>query len=52
VDRPCSTHGDMRNVYKGFIGKPEGKIQLRRPRRRWEDNFRMDLGKIGCKIVH
>jgi hypothetical protein len=29
------------------VVKPEGKRQLRRPRRRWEDNIRMDLREIG-----
>jgi hypothetical protein len=30
------------------VGKPEGKRPLGRPRRRWEDNIRMDLREIGC----
>jgi hypothetical protein len=30
------------------VGKPEGKRPLGRPRRRWEDNIRMDLRAIGC----
>jgi hypothetical protein len=30
------------------MGKPEGKRPLRRPRRRWEDNIKMDLQKVGC----
>jgi hypothetical protein len=29
------------------VGKPEGKIPLGRPRRRWVDNIKMDLGEIG-----
>jgi hypothetical protein len=33
--------GEMRNSYKIFVGKPEG-----RPRRRWEDNTRMDRRQI------
>jgi hypothetical protein len=37
---------EMRNEYKVFIRKPEGKRPLGRPRRRWEDNFRMDLREI------
>jgi hypothetical protein len=32
-----------RNVYKALVGKPEGKTPLGRPRRRWEDNNKMDL---------
>ena len=31
-----------------FIGKPEGKRSLGRPRHRWEDNFKMDLKEMGC----
>jgi hypothetical protein len=30
-----------------LVGKPEGKRPLRRPRRRWVDNIRMDLGEVG-----
>jgi hypothetical protein len=30
-----------------LVGRPEGKRQLGRPRRRWEDNIKMDLGEIG-----
>jgi hypothetical protein len=38
--------GEEINVYKDFIGKPEEKRQLRRPRSRWEDEIRMDLRQI------
>jgi hypothetical protein len=38
--------GEDRNVYKGLMGKPEGKTPLGRPRRRWEDGIRMDLREI------
>jgi hypothetical protein len=31
-----------------LVGKPEGKRPLGRPRRRWEDNVRMDLQEVGC----
>jgi len=34
--------------YKVLVGKPEGKRPLGRPRRRWEDNIKMDLQKMGC----
>jgi hypothetical protein len=43
----CSTNGDKRNAYRILVGKPEGKRPLGRPRRRWEDNIRMDLREIG-----
>jgi hypothetical protein len=35
-----------RGAYRVFVGRPEGKRPLGRPRRRWED-IRMDLGEIG-----
>jgi hypothetical protein len=36
---------EMRNAYKIFVGKPEGKRLLGRPRQRWEDNIRMDFSR-------
>jgi hypothetical protein len=39
--------GETRNAYRILVGKPEGKIPLRRPRRRWVDNIKMDLREIG-----
>ena len=35
----------------GLVGKPEGRRPLGRPRRRWEDNIRMDLGEVRCGCV-
>ena len=35
-------------MYRDLVGKPEGKRPLGRPRRRWEDNIKMDLQEIGC----
>jgi len=40
--------GEKRGVYRVLVGKPEGKRPLGRPRRRWEDNFKMDLQEVGC----
>jgi hypothetical protein len=40
--------GEGRGVYRVLVGKPEGKRPLERPRRRWEDNIRMDLQEVGC----
>jgi hypothetical protein len=37
--------GEKRNVYRLLVGKPEGKRPLRRPRRRWINNIKMDLGE-------
>jgi hypothetical protein len=39
--------GEGRGVYRVFVGWPEGKRPLGRPRRRWEDNIKMDLREIG-----
>jgi hypothetical protein len=39
--------GEKRNTYRLLVGKPEGKKPLGRPRRRWVDNIRMDLGEVG-----
>jgi hypothetical protein len=36
------------NAYRLMVGKPEGKIPLRRTTRKWVDNIKMDLGEIGC----
>jgi hypothetical protein len=38
---------EKRNAYRSLVGKPEGKRPLRRPRRRWVDNIRMDLREVG-----
>jgi hypothetical protein len=39
--------GEGRGAYRVLVGRPEGKSPLGRPRRRWEDNIKMDLGEIG-----
>ena len=39
--------GKGRGLYRVLVGKPEGKRPLGRPRRRWEDNIRMDLQQVG-----
>ena len=38
----------FRNAYKDLVGKPESKRHLGRPRRKWEDNIKMDLREVGC----
>jgi hypothetical protein len=38
--------GEKRDAYRILVGKPEGKIPLGKPRRRWVDNIKMDLGEI------
>ncbi|KAJ4443791.1 hypothetical protein ANN_05569 [Periplaneta americana] len=39
--------GESRNAYRVLVGRPEGKRPLGRPRRRWEDNIKMDLREVG-----
>ena len=36
-------------MYRVLLGKPEGRTPLGRPRRRWEDNIKMDLLVVGCR---
>jgi hypothetical protein len=38
--------GEMKGAYRVLVGKPEGRRPLGRPRRRWEDNIKMDLAKF------
>ena len=38
--------GEERGVHRVLLGKPEGKRPLGRPRRRWEDNIKMDLQEV------
>jgi len=40
--------GERRGVYRVLVGKHEGKRPLGRPRRKWEDNIKMDLQEVGC----
>jgi len=40
--------GERRGLYRVLVGKPEGKRPLGRPRRRWEENIKMDLQEVGC----
>jgi hypothetical protein len=42
--------GEKRNAYRLLVGKAEGKRPPGRPRRRWVDNIRMDLGQIECCV--
>jgi hypothetical protein len=39
--------GESRGVYRVLVGKPEGKRPLGRPRRKWEENIKMDLQEVG-----
>jgi len=43
--------GERRSVYRVLVGKSEGKRLLARPRRRWEDNIKMDFQEMGFRVV-
>jgi len=44
----CSAYGGEERRMQVLVGKPEGKRQIGRPRRRWDDNIKMDLQEVGC----
>jgi hypothetical protein len=44
--------GEGTGVYRVLVGRPKGKRPLGRPRRRWEDNIKMDLREIGIDEVN
>jgi hypothetical protein len=47
VGGTCGTHGGGERCFYGLlVGRPEGKNPLGRPRRRWEENIKMDLREI------
>jgi hypothetical protein len=43
----CSMYGEKRGAYRILVGGPEGRQTLGKPRRRWEDNIKMDLQDVG-----
>ena len=43
----CGSYGEGRSVYRVLVGRPGRKTTLGRPRRRWEDNIKMDLQEVG-----
>ena len=43
--------GERRGLYRVLVGKRDGKRPLGRPRRRWEDNIKMSLQKVGCEVM-
>jgi hypothetical protein len=51
MEGACSMHGEMRNAYKIFIGKPVGKRLIGRPAHRWKDNISVDFSDIGWEDV-
>jgi hypothetical protein len=44
----CSAYRGEEKRMQGLVGKSEGKRPLRIPRRRWDDNIKMDLQQVGC----
>ena len=48
MGRTCSTCGAIHKCIRVLVGKPEGKRSLGRPRRRWDDNIKMDLREVDC----
>ena len=48
MGRICSSYGAIHKCVQSFSGEPGSKRPLGRPRRRWEDNIKMDLREVGC----
>jgi hypothetical protein len=51
ISRACSTNGEKRHAYRLLAGTAEGKRLLLRPRCRWTDNIKMDVGEMGWDDV-
>ena len=43
--------GEIGGVHRVLVGKPEGKRPLRRTRRRWDDNIKLDNPEMGCGVM-
>jgi hypothetical protein len=43
-----STYGERRGLFRVLVGKPEGKRQLGRPKRKWGHNIKIDLQEVEC----
>jgi hypothetical protein len=43
---------EVRRVYRVLVGRPEGKRPLGRPRRKWEDDYKMGLYEIGINVTN
>jgi hypothetical protein len=46
------TYGGEEMCIQVLLGKPEENRPLGRPRRGWENNIKMDLPEVGCKVLH
>jgi hypothetical protein len=47
----CSAYGGEAYRYRVLVGKPEAKRPIGRPRRRWEDNIKIECQEVGCWSV-
>ena len=47
MGRTSGTYRERRGAYRDLLGKPEGRIPFGRPRRRWDENIKMDLRDVG-----
>ena len=45
--RACSTYGEKRGTYRVLVERSEGRSPLGRPRRRWENNIKINLNEVG-----
>jgi hypothetical protein len=43
--------GERRGAYRALVGRPEGRRPVGRPRRRWEDNIKMNLREVGWAVM-
>jgi hypothetical protein len=43
--------GERRGTYRALVWNPEGRRPLGRPRRRWEDNIKIDLREVGWGVA-
>jgi hypothetical protein len=50
--RACINYEEKKNAYRILMGNPEGKRPLGRPRRRWEDNIKIDIKEIGLDGIY
>ena len=50
--RHVARMGEGLGVCRVLVGNPKGKRPLGRPRRRWEDNIKMELQEVGCGGMH
>jgi hypothetical protein len=47
----CSAYGERIGLHWDWVKKPEGKRSLGSPRRRWEDNIKINLQEVGCGVM-